>query len=825
MKKLVQTALLVHGLGIVLLLTGCSTVGGWFQSEDEGGHGTLPLAVSGQALAVIVIPEAAPPPVRFAAKELQIHLQTMTGSTFPVQEGGALPDTMAILLGETLAAGAEIELDDVPRDGYRIVTDGAYIYIAGHDDASLASQVLFMATDGPLPPSATARDREQAYGAAAWDFERGTLHGVYAFLEQLGVRWLMPGDLGTIIPERTTIQVRQQDTLGQPHFQLRQVGDIVIPGQHGFSPADPTRFAELGWDGRAQRLWMVRQRLSSRPLPIDDRVNAHEWAPRFASSRPDFFALQPDGTRLDQPGAAQLNYGSTGVFRNTLLDVLAYATGESGQQRRLSGDWPVSATWSQTFSLTPASGFRGDHSPESLMQFDPEAPYPGRHSDYVWGFVSRVAQEVGPRHAGYRLTCLARESYLLPPDNVKQLPPNLLVGVGLPASAASLHQTADRRAYKQLSHLVEEWRDISPQPLLLDWSWSFRRDRPLYQGVPMLVPQLAGQLMADHAEYAGWARLAYDLEEPVLIHLDRYIMARLLWDPTQSVEAILEDYARSFYGPAAPLMMNMLQDIEAHCQVIAEDHLGLAAIWEDHFDSATMQRYRNWLIEAKVVAAGTPYAEKVAMMERHWLGAMDASRNRYLQQIKSVRQLGQDRLPASSIGEAGISVDGRFGDPAWKLAEPEPFYRSDSGARLALRGTYAKLVVDEDNLYVAVATDQSPPLAMTLLMGQPELDFLYHSQLDRAGHVQEGIYWAAGQPLDRQWTSNVWARVETIEDSWQAELALPRRSMAGWSKLGKPMPMLITLEWGDPTQHASTSPMMRGGTIQPEAFNRLVLVP
>ncbi len=30
----------------------------------------------------------------------------------------------------------------------------------------------------------------------------GTLFGVYELLEQMGVRWYMPGDIGTVIPEK-----------------------------------------------------------------------------------------------------------------------------------------------------------------------------------------------------------------------------------------------------------------------------------------------------------------------------------------------------------------------------------------------------------------------------------------------------------------------------------------------------------------------------------------------------------------------------------------------------------------------------------------------
>ena len=41
-----------------------------------------------------------------------------------------------------------------------------------------------------------------------WDFERGTLNGVYRFLEELGVRWFFPGRFGTVIPKKQNIELK-----------------------------------------------------------------------------------------------------------------------------------------------------------------------------------------------------------------------------------------------------------------------------------------------------------------------------------------------------------------------------------------------------------------------------------------------------------------------------------------------------------------------------------------------------------------------------------------------------------------------------------------
>ncbi|NJR66329.1 MAG: polysaccharide deacetylase family protein, partial [Leptolyngbyaceae cyanobacterium CRU_2_3] len=51
--------------------------------------------------------------------------------------------------------------------------------------------------------------------------EQGTLYGVMELLEQQGVRWFMPGDLGTVIPQKKTITVAEQETVQSPSFPSR----------------------------------------------------------------------------------------------------------------------------------------------------------------------------------------------------------------------------------------------------------------------------------------------------------------------------------------------------------------------------------------------------------------------------------------------------------------------------------------------------------------------------------------------------------------------------------------------------------------------------
>ncbi len=88
----------------------------------------------------------------------------------------------------------------------------------------------------------------------------GTRNAVYDLLEQMGVRWFIPGDIGTVIPDKATIQVEEQTKVEAPSFPSRyyqgvarvwearmRSGGMHFPSSHGivgFSLGDKELFKE-----------------------------------------------------------------------------------------------------------------------------------------------------------------------------------------------------------------------------------------------------------------------------------------------------------------------------------------------------------------------------------------------------------------------------------------------------------------------------------------------------------------------------------------------------------------------------------------------------
>ena len=158
----------------------------------------------------IVMPTNAAYATRLAAEELNFFLKGVFGAPLPVVERRTAGKT-AIVLG----GGPDWEsrhLGGVPRDrdGYVIDSRDGVLCIVGNDD-------------DPPDPAATAALPDEA----PWQpcFRRGTLFGVYAFLERFaGVRMYFPGALGTCIPKTERIVVTEGRVEESPAFSVRRYG-------------------------------------------------------------------------------------------------------------------------------------------------------------------------------------------------------------------------------------------------------------------------------------------------------------------------------------------------------------------------------------------------------------------------------------------------------------------------------------------------------------------------------------------------------------------------------------------------------------------------
>jgi len=167
----------------------------------------------------IMLSPNASPTETFAAQELQGYVMQISGA-FPPLAGPDEPLLgKRIFIGKSILTKLRINIDEkaLGLDGFVIKTDGDRIFIAG----------------------ATPR---------------GTLYGVYAFIESIGCRWLAPGVNGEVIPQIQSISIPQLNIMERPRMSYR-----------GFKSSFLTTYTNTEWID-----WMAKNRLNL--LMIDDTM-------------------------------------------------------------------------------------------------------------------------------------------------------------------------------------------------------------------------------------------------------------------------------------------------------------------------------------------------------------------------------------------------------------------------------------------------------------------------------------------------------------------------------------------------------------------------
>lgn len=241
----------------------------------------FPLVRDGEPAAAIVIPGAAHPIATYAAEEFALHVEKASGARLPILvESDAVVEGPAVYIGATrAAANAGLDVAALPGEGAYLKRIGAALYIAG--------------ADGPGDALSTG------------NVHSGTLWGVYEALERItNVRWLWPGDLGTFVPEASSLEVPAFDEVVAPRFTQRQLRPSINPNDPrgaderlAFSPEARQAYAH------DQTVFLRRHRMGTAPDTFHSERSfgsghAFEgWWEKYGENHPEWFHLLPDGKR------------------------------------------------------------------------------------------------------------------------------------------------------------------------------------------------------------------------------------------------------------------------------------------------------------------------------------------------------------------------------------------------------------------------------------------------------------------------------------------------------------------------------------------------
>ncbi|MBM4154594.1 MAG: DUF4838 domain-containing protein [Lentisphaerae bacterium] len=488
--------------------------------------------------APIIVFKDAPPRTRDAAVTLADYIEKMSGQRPVVLDGEpSPPPPRAIWVGVQPAARAlfpKIDFDFQYAEETLIVANENNLVIAGRDRWN--------------PSQREAKGRLAMRTGIQQEY--GTANAVYSLLqEQLGVRWLWPGEEDVVKRERIALapcEVRYHPT-------IRSRGGMFVKSSLGDSKEN------------GDELWARFQRVQLDSMDLSGGHGFGDWWEKYGKDHPDYFAAAPDGTRkavASNPRNTKLCEANPAVWKqwlddttelvktNPLLRVInvspndGYTSAHCTCSNCLAWDHPKGETMEWTFG--------GGVKFQGVSQTDRDVRFANT--------LARMLKERFPdRELFVQLNAygLARNPPLgiAPDDNV------------IISSVANFHlrSPAERERPMQqhagwaakAKHLM--WRPNLGSPAGLSW------------GMPDVAMTQAGEDFRFVAD-KHCLGLFFDL---FWLHWATqgphyYVLAHLAWNPRADVAAVMDDYYQRGFGPASA-------DVKAYWQLLERTRMEFVA--------------------------------------------------------------------------------------------------------------------------------------------------------------------------------------------------------------------------------------------------------
>lgn len=365
--------------------------------------------------------------------------------------------------------------------------------------------------------------------------EYGTVNAVYSFLrDQMGVRWLFPGELGIDVPQQATIVIHPMEYRYAPQFRVRST--IFAP----WAPAGGRQNAPFQDWFRRQRLW-----LDSLELPGGHAFTT--WWDAYHDEHPDYFALQPDGTRsgFPNPKNVKLCVSNPAVWQRWLEEVEKIIERDPTQRvfSAASNDG-----WSAGHCV--CDNCRAwDHPDGELLTYT----WQGLSQDYVAltdrevTFANTLARMLAERYPDRDYYVQIHAYGLSRPAPVGVTPDDNVI-------VSSVANFILRPPEIREGHITQfgEWGAKTKN---LMWRPNFGSTFGWAWGTPDIALQQVGEdfrFVADNGGMGVFFDMVWDHwgnQGPLY-----YLFAHLAWNPYLDVNAVMDDYYQRMYGPAAATM-------------------------------------------------------------------------------------------------------------------------------------------------------------------------------------------------------------------------------------------------------------------------------
>lgn len=724
--------------------------------------------------AEIVIAPNASKMTTFAATELQSLLQQKLGVKYPIVRKPST-DKFSFILGiNSWSKAAGINDSKLCRDAFIIKTIGNKIYILGKDDPTFNQQHAINVASG-------------------WNFkhEKGTVFGIYDFLERFAdARFFFAGD-GTII-DRGSVCIPDVNIYERPDFESRSTQPFS--GKH-FLSTSPTKGI------KERNLDYLRMRFQTDFVPCNHGLGNLGYWTRFGKSHPEYFAMDNRGIRVTGPrqGVWMAHYCYTGPVKEELYqDAKSCLLGEPASKRgiRMEENKERTIVWSPTaqkpgsvFCAMPGDSFFRCQCPKCKPFMKDNRTI----SDFYWGFVFDMAERLQKEKIPGIVTNMSYSPYNLVPRG-RKMPSNVYVMLACSGPWKNRYPESQQEDMK----LIQKWVSFGGKKV---WLWNYvHKFADAYPGIPHSTPKAVGTFYKDFAPLIFGAFMESETDFYHFNLLNYYVFGKVAWNNQTDVEALLQDYCRKMFGPAAAPMRKFIDRVEElWMQKMLKNPVetpqgpvfGKASdleCWSKIYSVAERKKLTLLFDQAEKLAAKAPGSlVRVKLFRKLFLDEILKYGKVYDRQIAGVPRFTGNAEKLND-GEK-ITIDGVLNESVWK----------NGGIYLQnIRGentdrSQVMLAADSENLYIAFDFSE-PQMDKVKCPNRKDddsnvwqdngLEFFFNPDCSRKNYFQlivnsAGNVRAYAYPTvytnksGKIWEVQIERAVKSDEKSWRGELQIP----------------------------------------------------
>ena len=575
------------------------------------GAAPVELVKDGKAVVEIVLAKDANQGMKLAAEDLRFYLGKISGAELKIVNSPTPDVKNQIYVGEsefTRKLGFTPAKFD--NSGFEIVAKDNYVILSGIDRIRVNSPWDLKKWQDFCGEKFTYTQFGFGVGVKGtpctplginYEDDTGTWYAGSELLEQLGVRFYAPYENGTVIPEMKDVSVAEQHLKSEAAFATR-----------GWCYYNAMRSDK---DGIA---WLKRLKNGCNYLTF----GGHTTCAIFASKEqqelhPEYLACDSDGKPYSgyPAGQGMPRFGNPDfrkasvILMNKLFEADPELTYVSLGQ--------------------PDGGIKIDYRDIGLYGKEGDS-MAQRIPNCYWDYTVFLAKELKKSHPNKFLMYMAYGDTKMLPTNMKSDDPDNIImffAQGYSAyNAIKCTAKVDRDERHKWVDAVKQKNQGAGKSLIWDYYLYYcSPSRPRY---PVFFTESLQEEMKEYQPYASgkfselqaeWQvngtkqKDGFRIGAPAIMHLMIYWQNKLLWNPNIDRKAMLEEYYKLYFGPAAAEMKEFHEFAEA---VWCRQESRSITQYLGFLKQADVDKYFEILARARAKAGkDTVYDKRIAAME------------------------------------------------------------------------------------------------------------------------------------------------------------------------------------------------------------------